>query len=285
MKQRFLRFPGGAYKAVTFSYDDGAYADIRLAEIFNKYRMKATFNINSYFIRDERLDDFMTFSEVKEYFLNKGHEVAVHGKYHLASGLLRPIDGIKEVIACREELEARLGVIIRGMAYSGSGITQFENGASYGNIKNYLKDLDIAYSRTLGGDNDGFRLPADWYAWMPSAHHNNENVFGYIDKFVGIDDEKSRPLLMYIWGHSREFDSNGNWERIEDICSRLSGKEDMWYATNMEIYEYVNAYNSLIFSADGATVYNPTSTEVCFYVAEDRLYSVKPGETIITERQ
>ena len=34
-------------KAITFSYDDGDTQDIRMIEIFNKYGLKGTFNLNS----------------------------------------------------------------------------------------------------------------------------------------------------------------------------------------------------------------------------------------------
>ena len=37
----------GKNKAITFSYDDGLTQDIRLIEIFNKYNLKGTFNLNS----------------------------------------------------------------------------------------------------------------------------------------------------------------------------------------------------------------------------------------------
>ena len=37
----------GKKKAVTFSYDDGVTQDIRLIALFNKYGLKATFNLNS----------------------------------------------------------------------------------------------------------------------------------------------------------------------------------------------------------------------------------------------
>ena len=37
----------GLMKAVTFSYDDGITQDQRLIEIFDKYGLKSTFNINS----------------------------------------------------------------------------------------------------------------------------------------------------------------------------------------------------------------------------------------------
>ena len=33
-------------KAITFSYDDGVTTDLKLLEIFNKYGMKCTFNLN-----------------------------------------------------------------------------------------------------------------------------------------------------------------------------------------------------------------------------------------------
>ena len=39
-------FPGGKHKVLTFSYDDGRQEDRRLVEIFNRYGMKGTFNIN-----------------------------------------------------------------------------------------------------------------------------------------------------------------------------------------------------------------------------------------------
>ena len=37
----------GKTKAVTFSYDDAVFQDIRLIDIFNKYNLKCTFNLNS----------------------------------------------------------------------------------------------------------------------------------------------------------------------------------------------------------------------------------------------
>ena len=47
MRYRFLRFPEGKFKAVTFSYDDGCRADIKLSEMLCKYGLWGTFNLNS----------------------------------------------------------------------------------------------------------------------------------------------------------------------------------------------------------------------------------------------
>lgn len=114
-----MRYPLGKAKAITFSYDDGTSQDKRLAELFDKYGMKGTFNFNC----EKRRKFNFSKEEIDEIFLSKGHEIAVHGANHRANGLLRPIEGIREVLECRLELEKKTRRIIRGMAYPDSGET------------------------------------------------------------------------------------------------------------------------------------------------------------------
>jgi len=281
MRSVFMRYPGGKAKAVTFSYDDGVPQDKRLAEIFEKYKMKATFNFNCEALRKENF----TKEEIKEYFLSKGHEIAVHGAFHRANGNTRPIEGIRDVLDCRLELEEKCDSIIRGMAYPDSGITLMGAMGNYEMIKQYLTELDIAYSRTLGGDNDLFMLPSDFHAWMPTAHHKNPEIMNYIDKFLNTDISTNAyharrvSRLMYIWGHSYEFDRDNNWELIEEICSKLSFNDEIWYATNIEICDYVEAYKRLRYSADGHMIQNPTLQTIWLDVDRD-LVLVKSGETV-----
>ena len=281
MRSFFMRYPNGKAKAVTFSYDDGVPQDKRLAEIFDKYGMKATFNHNCEFSRSFNF----TNEEVQQYFLSKGHEIAVHGAEHRANGNMRPIEGIRDVLDCRLELEEKCGRIIRGMAYPDTGITLMGNFRSFDQIKCYLKELDIAYARSLGNDNDLFLLPTDFYNWVPTAHHNNPAVFEYIDKFLNFDisvkayHARRVPRLFYIWGHSVEFDLDNNWDRIEEICKKFSGNSEIWFATNIEIVDYVEAYKSLKYSANGRMIYNPSLYTVWFD-ADGTLYSVAPGETL-----
>ena len=281
MRTIFMRYPDGKAKALTFSYDDGVPQDKRLAELFDKYNMKGTFNFNCEFMREANF----TKEQIKEYFLSKGHEIAVHGANHRANGNLRSIEGIRDVLDCRLELEAKCDSIIRGMAYPDSGIKLMGNFGTYEMIKQYLVELDIAYSRTLGGDNNSFMLPVDFHAWMPTAHHNNPRIMEFIDEFLKLDistkayHARRVPRLMYIWGHSYEFDRNDNWEHMEDICKKLSNNDEIWYATNIEIYDYVTAYKSLRYSADGHMIYNPTLFTIWLDV-DGTLYSIKSGETI-----
>ncbi len=280
MKYCFLRFPEGKFKAVTFSYDDGAKYDLRLAATLDKYSLKGTFNLCPSEFAGQS-SDHLSVSEALS-LIERGHEVANHGYNHLALGITRHLSGIKDVLDCRLGLEKLFGRIIRGFAYPDT--MRNIKGDNYERIKSFLEDLGIVYARLAGGDNDKFELPDDFFAWYPTAHHDNTQIYDFIDKFLSVDEEKlykasRHPRLFYVWGHSSEFEHKGNWDHFEAICEKLAGKEDTWYATNMEIYEYVKAYESLVFSADGHSVYNPTLTTVWFR-GDNTIYKIASGETI-----
>ena len=281
MRYRFLRFPEGKFKALTLSYDDGVTQDLKLAEIINKYGIKATFNINSKHMGSNPIR--LSAEDIKKYLLDTGHEVAVHGADHIAPGKATAVDGINDVLECRKMHERSFGKIIHGMAYPDSGIIQIVGGASYEEIRQYLKMLGITYSRTLCGDNNNFDMPSDWYSWVPTAHHNNPKLMDWLDEFINLKvaeySAKAVPKLFYLWGHSYEFDNNNNWDVIEEFCKKTSTANDIWFATNIEIYEYENAYRSLQFNVDNTMVYNPTLIDVWFY-ADGKIHCVKSGETL-----
>lgn len=284
MRYRMLRFPNGKPKAVTFSYDDGCRQDIKLSQILNKYGIKCAFNLNSQWIGKNENDWHLTKEEIKKYIIDTGHEIAVHGAEHRANGNLRPIDGIQDVLNCRLGLEKDFDCIVRGMAYPDSGIGHFHNGITMEDISSYLEQLDIAYARALGEKNHSFGLPQNWYKWMPTAHHDDEKIFELIESFLNYNPDNGYPAirlpkLFYLWGHSYEFDQNDNWHRIENICQKLGGKDDTWYPTNIELYDYITAYHSLIFSADSSIIYNPTFKKIWFDI-DNVLYTIQPGETL-----
>ena len=105
MHYRFLRYPGGKAKAVTFSYDDGCRDDVRLAKTLTEQGIRCTFNLNSGLFGKDDKDWHLTPEEIREYILDAGHEIAVHGRMHMAPGLSRPVDCIQDVLNCRLELE------------------------------------------------------------------------------------------------------------------------------------------------------------------------------------
>ena len=71
--------------------------------------------------------------------------------------------------------------------------------------------------------------------------------------------------MFYLWGHSYEFEEKDNWNILEEFAAFVGGHDDIWYATNIQIYDYVQAFGRLEFSADGNRIYNPTATELYFH--------------------
>lgn len=53
-----------------------------------------------------------------------------------------------------------------------------------------------------------------------------------------------------------------NWETIEKFCKMMGGQPDIWYATNIEIHDYMEASKLLQFAADESFVYNPTAMDL-----------------------
>ena len=279
MRYRYLRFPGGKYKAVTLSYDDGVRFDLPLLDISDRYGIKCTLNVTGSIGDENRLSR----AELRERVVGCGHEVAVHGMHHIAPGAAATAATVVgEFLECRKLLEGILGRIVRGMAYPDFGITRMHGGHSYPEIRAILESIGIAYSRTLSGDNDRFLLPEDFYAWMPTAHHENPALLDYVKSFLALSEPAygaaQYPRLFYLWGHSYEFDRNRNWDRLERFCAEIGGREDTWYATNIEICDYVRAYHAIVASADGHTLHNPTARHL-WLVIDGEPCELAPGMT------
>ncbi len=268
MRYRFMRFPGGKEKALTLSYDDGCLADRRLIEIANQCGIKVTLNINGCALGSQLDGWHLPAQEVKELAASGEHEIAIHGQEHIALGKATATNGIREVLLCREALEKAFGGVIRGMAYADTGITELTAGISYQEIRDYLQALGIAYGRTLGSDHCDFAMPQDFYAWMPTAKHTNPELMNWLQMFLDAQMPqwvaKRTPMLFYLWGHSFEFDRDGNWNLFQRFCQTAGGRDDIWYATNIEICDYTAAYHALQFSVDNTSVFNPTCMPVWF---------------------
>ena len=216
----------------------------------------------------------MTKTQATELYTGSGMEVAVHGVHHLPMEQLPAHLCVSEVLKDRESLEAQFNTIIRGMAYP--------YGTYSDQVLDCLRNAGIVYSRTCKSTGD-FQIPKDWLQLNPTCHHADKRLMELARKFV--EEECARypwemtPWLFYVWGHSYEFDTQNNWNVIEEFAEYIGDRDDIWYATNIEIYDYVKAYEGLTYSADGSRIYNPTA--VSLYVeCKSRTYEIGPGKEI-----
>lgn len=259
------RYPNGKHFAVTFSYDDGDKADRRLVEIFNRYGMKATFNLIP-----SRFDGETVVSSGELRSLYDGHEIACHSYSHPHLARLPLTGQSREIALGRLSLERLSGRLVRGMA------TPY--GEKNDDTLVAMKAAGMAYCRNAGVSG-GLSVPADFLDWTPSCHHTG--ALAVIEKFRNewIHQPWQYGGLLFIWGHSFEFDRADNWELAEQICSSLAGIDDVWFATNIEIYDYITAQRSLVISCDGDIIFNPSAVDV--WVSQNGSpICIKGGETI-----
>jgi len=256
-------FPGGRKKALTMSYDDGQVFDRELVSIFNEYRIKGTFHLNS---GNFDKKGFVSASEIKD--LYRGHEVSVHTVNHPFLTQIPREEIIREIIEDRKNLESLVGYPVRGMSYPFGDYSD--------ELAKMLPSLGIEYSRTVRSTH-GFGLPSDFLAWNPTCHHN-ENILEKCKTF-----KKTPPweqlTLFYVWGHSFEFEMDNNWNLIKEFCKTVAFDDSVWYATNIEIMDYLYALKNLKFSADRKIVQNFSSVDV--WISVDRQpVKIKSGELI-----
>ena len=274
VKCMYLRFPNFRQKALTLSYDDGVTADKKLIDIMSKHGLKGTFNINSGKFATEGGGFRLTQEEAVALYTGSGNEVAIHGVHHIPLTYVDSAMCINEIFTDRQSLERIFAKPVQGMAYA--------NGVYNDEVVDTLKKCGVLYARTTKST-EAFEIPEDWLRLPTTCHHKNPRLMELADLFLAEPAQRNfwtnRAKLFYLWGHSYEFERDDNWERLETICEKLSGKEDIWYATNMEIHRYVTAQRKLVISADNSMVYNPSAIKVWFS-SNGEIYSVDGGETV-----
>ena len=227
----------GKMKAVTFSYDDGVTQDIRLAELFSKYGLKATFNLNSArlgtsgkLIRNGVEIDHTKNAPRDIRSIYEGHEIAAHTLTHPnLPSLTEDREIIRQVEEDRLRLSELAGYEVVGFAYPGGGVN-YDHRVS----ELIRQQTGVRYARTTIS-NHSFALQENLYEFKPTVYHHTEmdRMFALAKEF--LESTPTEPQILYIWGHAYEFDIRNEWDRFEEFCRMISGKDDIFYGTNKEV--------------------------------------------------
>lgn len=279
-KERYLRFPGGRAKALTLSYDDGCFLDRKLVELMRNAGVKGTFNISANCLRsdDEPVNtsnvyQHMTNAECLETYRPDICEVAIHGYDHNQLPDMDSASVCGQILDDRRSLEAMFDRQIHGMAYP--------YGSFNDTVVEIAKLCGIRYSRTTVST-EKFTMPKskdEWLRLPATCHHKNPRLMELCEKFLYMEKHR-QPQMFYLWGHTYEFGEKDNWYVIEEFFDKMKGHDDIWYATNMEIYQVWEDFQRLETSADGSRIYNPNLRSVWFATFKGDVYEVKPGQTV-----
>lgn len=276
MNELYLRFPGGKKKAFTISYDDNITQDEKLIGLMKKYRIKGTFNIiPNWFSREDAVfpegETYINVTEKKalELYQNDLIEVANHGFNHAKMTAVPSVLMMEDIVKCRQKLEKMYGGIITGFAYPYGWYNE--------ELMNVLAAAGITYARTVVSTYQ-FSLPENWLELNPTCHHADEHLPALTEQFLTADVQES-PQMFYVWGHTFEFDQQHNWNIMETLFEKISGREEIWYATNGEICAYHNACKRLVFSADGTRVFNPSCMDIWVEIDRKTAVCLPAGKT------
>ena len=222
-------------KAITFSYDDGVTQDRRLIELFGRYGLKATFNLNSGLLglRGEvpccgttAQHNKVQPEEVRS--LYTGHEIAVHTLTHPNLTEQTDEEIVRQVEEDRLRLSELAGYEVFGMAYPCGGVNNNDHAAQV-----IRERTGVKYSRTITSTHS-FAPQDNLYRFNPTVYHLEwEQLFALGEQFVAMQPDT--PQLFYVWGHSYEFDAHDTWGKFEEFCRLIAGHDDIFYGTNREV--------------------------------------------------
>ena len=275
-------YPNGKAKTVTFSYDDGTAQDVRLVNLFNKYSLKCTFNLIAdhcpnacFMIKNNGKQSWDKSDALRECF--EGHEIANHSLTHPNLTHISDEECRKEILEAKRILEENFGYEVRGFVAPGGGWNE--------HVLEIMRECGVCYNR-ISTSNFEFTLPEDFLKWDPThtglyfMHDHGKKV---ISDFLTTETELA---CLYIYGHSFEFNemqcyNAADWGDIpdrwkgfeEDICKRIAFKDDTWYATNIEIYDYVTAMRKATIT--DTYIDKPTDKDL-FFQKDGEVFSVKP---------
>ena len=285
MKRIFMRYPGGLSRAVTFSFDDGVQQDIPFLELLKKYHLYATFNLNSgrFISRDHIYPEgtiwrAMAEEDVLPTYSDSHCGVACHSAHHPTLKDASEAEIADELLRDRAALEQRFGRPITGLA--------IPNGPYDDTTIRVARQCGFNYIRAATSSNHSFAFPTDWHPFHPTASYCDPELPAMAEKFL-TEPCIENPFLLYIWGHTYNFDEHeGHWELIEKLMRQLSGNDTVWYATDEQIFDYAAKFRLLEKSVDGHILYNPTDTVLWvsfggptrWNPAPEKILSIAPGE-------
>lgn len=293
-------YPGFARKAVSFSIDDGnAEADARFISIVKPRGISGTFNLISSSLHSLSPEEYRS--------LYSGYEVANHCKYHpvtidpndareFSDRVFNSDEADERYFYRHPEIDglwylkrhdfwcvgAKYGDYIR---FADEGRSELEtlfgeksvsgfvwpHGCCYDErISEHLRSEGYAYTRYTHHVDGLFALQRDRFKLGMHARSTNLEEAG--DAFLTEPD--TGELKMLLFGvHSHDYEVLNRWDALAAFCDKFRERpSEFWSATNSEIFEYIDASNSM--TVTNGEIINPSSV---------RLYVSVDGEKISVE--
>lgn len=230
-------------RIVTTSWDDGDYADLKLAELLRSKGVAGTFYIPISY-RERPLDH----SQLKA-LASEGFEIGAHGFSHKLLWRLASREVVQEVGACKSILEDIIGREVRMFCYP--------QGRYDANVMHALKDAGYSGARTVRmlatrPTFDPFQMPTTLqiFPHPRSAYLKNVARAGKLESLQScllqlprlgnwlelgkrlFDEVLEKGGIWHLYGHSWEVERLGLWDELREILDYVGGREGVSYVPN-----------------------------------------------------
>lgn len=211
-------------KIFIFAIDDGTVFDKKVIEIFNRYGIKATFNLNS------GLQDFVWYQhwlEVRRLNLwenrdiYKNHEVASHSLTH---PYLTSMDDDAVRNEVRKDIENLTEIFhekIESFSFPFDGYDE--------RTINIIKNEGITHI-ILPEVDPSFKLPEDTFHIKPTAWQIDDALIK-VKKFISKENAE---FFLYL-SHSYDYEYDDTYEKLEKLCKIVTSEKDIKIITLKEL--------------------------------------------------
>lgn len=234
-----MPLPDGANWAVSTRWDDGSGADIRMADLLEKYGFKGSF----YIITGRKPNDF------ERKLLERGHAVQSHSITHSRLSCISPAEAWKEILVSRIDLESRLDHPVNCFAFPSNSQAGFFN-------PNAKKSL---YRMLLRAGYHHVPVRRDEDAWEISGVNilpaDGSPVAKAFQKFYNDPDVQAfEPNISWAY-HANTYARKNSWDILEQQLKAHANLSGVWYCRQDEYAAYRMQFNRSRLSEIGPGVY------------------------------
>ena len=203
-------------KYFIFAIDDGTIYDKKVIDIFNKYNIRATFNLNSglqdfVWYKDDKPVERLKLYENRHIYDN--HEVASHSLTHPWLTSLSDEDVYREV---KEDVDNIERIFARKVTTFSFPFDYFDE-----RTINIVKSVGITHI-ILPEIDDSFKLPSDLFH-IKVTSWNIDEALEKADRFI---KDKDAQLFVYL-SHSYDYEFSNAYDKLERLCQKVSSDKNI----------------------------------------------------------
>ena len=211
-------------KYFVFAVDDGTINDTKVIEIFNKYSIRATFNLNSglqdyVWYKDDLSVRRLDLYKYKDIYNN--HEVASHSLTHPYLTNMNDEAVYHEVKQDVENIERIFDRKVTSFSFPFDGFDE--------RTINIIKSVGITHI-ILPDIDDSFRSPVDTFHIKVTSW----NIDDALEKFDRFIIDKNAEIFIYL-SHSYDYEFDHSYDKLEKLCQMVTSNKDIKIITIGEV--------------------------------------------------